>query len=311
MSDQAERLRQLVGAATTRGGEGSPSVDLAAVPGGGAQREPRGGAHSLLFTSGKGGVGTSNVVLNLAIVLGQMNARVVLLDADIGLANLDLLCGFYPRYDLGDVLLGRCELSDAVVPGPGGIYVVAGAHASRISMSDLGDGARRLACELAELALDFDFVLIDAGSGLGAGAATLAEAVDEAVVVTTPEPTSVADAHAAISRFHQSGISRLRVLVNQAATAAEAELVLEGIVSASRQFKGAVVSPLGPGFVRADQRVQMAVRGRRPFVTAYPAAVASRGVRRIAQAVLRERHPPLRKERPGLRAALAGRWRSC
>ena len=108
--------------------------------------------------------------------------------------------------------------------------------------------------------MDFDFVLIDAGSGLGPGAAMLAAAVDEAVVVTTPEPTSVADAHAAISRFHQSGISRLRVLVNQAATAAEAELVLEGIVSASRQFKGAVVSPLGPGFVRADQRVPMAVR---------------------------------------------------
>ena len=89
--------------------------------------------------------------------------------------------------------------------------------------------------------------------------------------MTTPEPTSVADAHAAISRFHQSGVSRLRVLVNQATTAAEAELVLDGIVSASRQFKGAVVSPLGPGFVRVDHRVQAAVRSRRPFVTAFPA----------------------------------------
>jgi flagellar biosynthesis protein FlhG len=309
MSDQAERLRQLVGEASTRGGERSPRVDLTAVPEG-AQRETCCGAHSLLFTSGKGGVGTSNVVLNLAIVLGEMNARVVLLDADIGLANLDLLCGFYPRYDLGDVLLGRCELSDAVVPGPGGIHVVAGAHASRTSISDLGDGARRLACELVELAVDYDFVLIDAGSGLGPSAATLAEAVDEAVVVTTPEPTSVADAHAAISRLHQAGVSRLRLLVNQAATAAEARLVLEGIVSASRQFKGVVVSPLGPGFVRADHRVPLAVRGRHPFVTAYPAAVASRGVRQIARAVLRERHPPPRKERQGLRAALAGRWLS-
>jgi flagellar biosynthesis protein FlhG len=309
MSDQAERLRQLVSVAAARGGEESPSVDLTTLPGG-AQREACGGAHSLLFTSGKGGVGTSNVVLNLAIVLGEMNSRVVLVDADIGLANLDLLCGFYPRYDLGDVLLGRCELSDALVPGPGGIHVVAGAHASRTNVSDLGDGARRLACELAELVVDFDFVLIDAGSGLGPGVGTLAAAVDEAVVVTTPEPTSVADAHAAISRFHQSGISRLRVLVNQAGSAAEAELVLDGIVSASRQFKGAVVSPLGPGFVLADQRVQMAVRRRRPFATAYPAAIASRGVRRIAEAVLRERHPPPRKERPGLRAALTGRWRS-
>jgi flagellar biosynthesis protein FlhG len=308
MSDQAERLRQLAGVAATRGDEISPKVNVKVVPGG-AQRDCRGGAHSLLFTSGKGGVGTSNMVLNLAIVLGEMNARVVVVDADIGLANLDLLCGFYPRYDLGDVLLGRCEVSDAVVPGPRGIHIVAGAHASRTSMSDLGDGAGRLASELAELAFDFDFVLIDAGSGLGPCAATLAAAADEAVVVTTPEPTSVADAHAAISRFHQAGISRLRVLINQAASDAEAELVLDGIISASRQFKGAVVSPLGPGFVRVDRRVPMAVRSRRPFVTAFPAAVASRGVRRLAQAVFRERHPPERKERPGFRAAIAARWR--
>jgi flagellar biosynthesis protein FlhG len=308
MSDQAERLRQLVGAAALRGGERTPGAGLATALGDVAQ-EPQGGAHSLLFTSGKGGVGTSNVVLNLAIVLGEMNARVLLLDADIGLANLDLLCGFYPRHDLGDVLLGRCELAQALVPGPGGIQVVAGAHANRVSMVDLEDGAKRLAGELAELAADFDFVLIDGGSGLGAGVATLAGAVDEAVIVTTPEPTSVADAHAAISRFHQSGPSRLRVLVNQAATAAEAERALEGIVNTSRQFNGAVVSPLGPGFLRADQRVQLAVRRRRPFVTAYPAAVVSRGVRSIAQAVLRERHPPLRGERRSIRAALAGRWR--
>ncbi len=154
--------------------------------------------------------------------------------------------------------------------------------------------------------MDFDFVLIDAGSGLGPGAATLAAAVSEAVVVTTPEPTAVADAHAAINRLHQSGIGSLRLLVNQAASRKEAVLVLEGIVNASRQFKGAVVSPLGPGFVRADQRVQMAVRSRRPFVTAFPAAVASRGVRRLAQAVFRERHPPLRTQRSGFRAALAG-----
>jgi flagellar biosynthesis protein FlhG len=249
------------------------------------------------------------MVLNLAIALGEMNARVVVVDADIGLANLDLLCGFYPRYDLGDVLLGRCKLWDAVVPGPRGIHIVAGAHASRTSMSDLEDGAGRLACQFAELGVDFDFVLIDAGSGLGPGAATLAAEADQTVVVTTPEPTSVADAHAAISRFHQAGVSRLRVLINQAASAAEAALVLDGIASVSRQFKGAVVSPLGPGFVRADHRVPMAVRSRRPFVTAFPAGIASRGVRRLAQAVFSERHPPVRKARAGFRATLAARWR--
>lgn len=307
MSDQAERLRQLVGARTTRAGERSPRGELEPASG---VAEPDGTdeAHTLLFTSGKGGVGTSNVVLNLAIALGELGARVAVVDADIGLANLDLLCGFYPRYDLGDVLLGRCDILDAVVTGPGGIQVVAGAHASRTGLSDLAEGAERLASDLAKLTVDFDFVLIDAGSGLGSGAAVLAAAAQEVVVVTTPEPTSVADAHASISRFHQSGVSRLRVLVNQATTAVEGELVLDGIVSASRQFKGAVVSPLGPGFVRVDHRVQAAVRSRRPFVTAFPACVASRGVRRVAQAVFSERHPAPRIKRAGIRAALAGRW---
>lgn len=264
----------------------------------------------LLFTSGKGGVGTSNLVLNLAIALGQQGQRVVVVDGDIGLANLDLLGGLTPRYDLGDVLLGRCGLSEAIVPGPGGIQVVPGAHATRTGLLDLGEGAARLARELRELGPDFDFVLIDAGSGLGPGVGVLAAMADEVVVVSTPEPTSLADAHAAISRLHQSeDPPRLRVLVNQAESAGEAVEVLDGIVNSSRQFKGAVVSPLGPGFIRVDHHVSMAVRGRRPFVTAFPAAAASRGVRRIARAILRERHPPARAQRAGFRAALAARWR--
>jgi flagellar biosynthesis protein FlhG len=284
----------------------APRVESASA----AQPVFPGRAHSLLFTSGKGGVGTSNLVLNLAIALGEQGQRVVVVDGDIGLANLDLLGGLTPRYDLGDVLLGRCGLSYAVVPGPCGIKVVPGAHASRTGLLDLGEGAARLARDLGDLGPDFDYVLIDAGSGLGPGVALLAAPADQVVVVSTPEPTSLADAHAAISRIHQSeNPPRLRVLLNQVTSAAEAVEVLDGIVNSSRQFKGAVVSPLGPGFIRLDSHVPMAVRSRRPFVTAFPAAVASRGVRRIARAILREQHPPARTQRPGFRAALAARWK--
>ncbi len=327
MPDQAERLRQLagVGATAANATETVPPTRVAdalaragekmqrqrcgrAEKGAGHDDDPHApGALSLLFTSGKGGVGTSNIVLNLAIALGEMRASVVVVDADFGLANLDLLGGFYPRHDLGDVLMGRCELSQAVVPGPGGIQVVPGAHASRTNLSDLGDGASRLACELGELAMDFDFMLIDAGSGLSAGAGILAVALDTAVIVTTPEPTSVADAHAAISRFHDAGISRLRVVVSQAVSRAEGTFVLEQIASASRQFKGAVVKPLGPGFVRADARVPTAVRCRRPFVSAYPASAASRGIRRIARALYAERTPTA-AGRSGFRETIAGGW---
>ena len=167
--------------------------------------EPRArpGARSLLFTSGKGGVGTSNLVLNLAIALGELGQDVLVIDADIGLANLDLLCGLAPRYDLGDVLAGRCGLGEAVMTGPGGIRIVPGAHAIRTGAEMLEDGADRLVDELGELESESDFVLVDAGSGLGPGATKLAAAADSAVIVSTPEPTSLADAHAAIGRFRR------------------------------------------------------------------------------------------------------------
>ena len=150
---------------------------------------------------------------------------------------------------------------------------------------------------------------MDAGSGLGPGVIMLAAAADQAVIVSTPEPTSIADAHAAIGRFRRlTAPPRLRVLVNQAASASEAAEVLDRLVASSRQFLGAVVSPLGTGSIRADPHVPMAVRGRKPFVTAFPGSVASRGVRRLARALVRERHPPARNRGAGFFRALAARW---
>ncbi|MGO9470793.1 MAG: AAA family ATPase [Isosphaeraceae bacterium] len=305
MSDQADRLRRLALASRATAVASALVEDAPLL----TARESKRTTRSLLFTSGKGGVGTSNLVLNLAVALGEMGQCVVAVDADLGLANLDLLCGLTPRYDLGDVLSGRCRLVDAVVTGPGDIQILPGAHAIRTNGEDLSGGPARLAAELRELESEADFVLVDAGSGLGTGITMLAAAADQVVIVSTPEPTSVAGAHAAISRFHRLPASpRLRVLVNQAASAAEAADVLDRLVASSRHFLGAVVSPLWPGCIRADPHVPLAVRTRRPFATAYPAARASRGVRRVARALVRERHPPLRDHSAGFFAAVAARW---
>jgi flagellar biosynthesis protein FlhG len=310
MSDQADRLRQLVVASRGATAVAAPAAlaeDEDEPPA--RAPDPPEVARSLLFTSGKGGVGTSNLVLNLAIALGELGQRVLVVDADIGLANLDLLCGLAPRYDLGDVLSGRCALGEAVMTGPGSIRIVPGAHAIRTGAEMLEDGPARLVDELGELESQSDFVLVDAGSGLGPGATKLAAAADTAVIVSTPEPTSLADAHAAIGRFRRlPAPPRLRVVVNQARTAAEASEVLDRLVASSRQFLGVVVSPLGPGAVRADPHVGLAVRGRRPFVTAYPGSPASRGVRRLARALARERAPRHRGRPSGFFAGLAARW---
>jgi flagellar biosynthesis protein FlhG len=286
MSDQADGLRELV---RSRAG---PPVRAPVK------------TRSLVFTSGKGGVGTSNLALNLAVALGELGQRVVLVDADLGLANLDLLCGLTPNYDLGDVLTGSVLLSDAVIDGPAGVRFLPGAHGMRTLPDILGDGPARVASELAGLEAGSDFLIVDAGSGLGSGIATLAAAADEVVVVTTPEPTGVADAHATIGRFKRLAGVRLRAAVNQATSAVEADDVLARLAVTSRQFLGAVVTPLG--HVRSDPHVPLAVRSRRPFLLEYPGCAASRGVRRIARDLLAGRSP--RSRRPGFFAGLAARW---
>jgi flagellar biosynthesis protein FlhG len=308
MSDQADGLRQLVQARTAFG---SGPAAVADPPRAAGARQAGAGVRlpsrtrSLVLTSGKGGVGTSNLALNLAIALGELGARVVLVDADLGLANIDLLCGLAPALDLGDVLAGELPLVKALVEGPGGIRIIPGAHGMRTLVDVLGDAPARLAAELAELESEADFVLVDAGSGLSPGIMTLAAAADEVVLVTTPEPTSVADLHAAVHRFRRlASPPRLLAVVNQAVSAAEASDVLGRLAASSRQFLGTVVE--GLGHVRADLHVPLSVRVRRPLLVAYPNSIASRGIRRLARDLLADEQS--KSHRVGFFAALAARW---
>jgi flagellar biosynthesis protein FlhG len=258
-----------------------------------------------VLTSGKGGVGTSNLALNLAIALGELGQRVVLVDADLGLANIDLLCGLAPATDLGDVLAGDEPLAAAIVHGPAGIRIVPGAHGMRTLFEVLGDAPAFLVSELAALEAEADFVLVDAGSGLGPSIMTLAAAAEEVVLVTTPEPTSVADAHAAINRLRRlSNPPRMLAVVNQAASAAEASDILTRLTASSRQFLGTVVT--GLGHVRADHHVPLSVRLRQPVLVAYPSSVATRGIRRLARDLVAERQPKGRGG--GFFTAIAARW---
>jgi flagellar biosynthesis protein FlhG len=290
MSDQADVLRQLAR-------ERAAPVDRVGTPT---------AARSLVFTSGKGGVGTSNLALNLAIALGEYGQRVVLVDADLGLANIDLLCGLAPPCDLGDVLVGDRPLAEAIVQGPAETRIVAGAHGMRTLCEHLADAPSRLAAELAALEHDADFLLVDAGSGLNPGIATLARAADQVVVVTTPEPTSMADAHAALGRFrHAAPEPTLRAVVSQVASTSEARDELSRLCASSREFHGVVVGPLG--FVRTDPRVKRAVQRRRPFLVEFPRCPAARCVRRMARTLIEEREPR-RRRRAGFFAALTPRW---
>jgi flagellar biosynthesis protein FlhG len=280
MPDQADRLRRLV--ANT-----APARQAL--------------ARSLAFTSGKGGVGTSNLVLNLALALGERGCKVTLVDADFGLANLDLLCGISPSCDLGKVLAKGRPLADAILTGPNDVRILCGAHGTRDTAEILAEAPRRLIEELETLEAESDYLLIDAGSGLNPTIATIAAAADSTIVVTTPEPTSLADAHATLRKL--APLASARVAVTQAHSRDEARDCLDRLAASSRQFLGQVVSPLG--YMRFDRRVPRAVRSRAPFFLAFPSCPAARDVRRLASTLMAEGRKPASR---GLFARLGGRW---
>ena len=191
--------------------------------------------------------------------------------------------------------------------GPGGIRIVPGRTRSGPGARSSRTAPRGWSTELGELESESDFVLVDAGSGLGPGAIMLAAAADEVVIVTHAR----ADLGGRRARRDQpvppAGRPRpgCGSVVNQARSAAEASDVLDRLVASSRQFLGTVVSPLGPGLSGPIPTSPLAVRTRRPFVIAYPNSIASRGVRRLARALVREHVQPQRR---GRRPASSPHW---
>ena len=284
VGDQASRLRTLVGAA-----ERAP------------EPRPVRRAKIVAIASGKGGAGKTNTSVNLAIALTDLGHRVTLLDADLGMANADVLCGLAPTTRL-DRALGvsdrpvaggrRPALAEIAVEAPGGFRLIPGA-VGIARMADLSQPERaRLVAGLAELEGDADVVVVDTGAGVSRGVTAFVEAADLAIVVVTPEPTSVTDAYGLIKCVVGAAMSgavtppRLVLLVNQAASEDEARSVHARIASVAARFLSYTIPLLG--WVALDPRVPAAVRRRRPLLLESPRCPASRDLRVVARTMDRE-----------------------
>ncbi|MCC6240754.1 MAG: MinD/ParA family protein [Phycisphaerales bacterium] len=238
-------------------------------------------ASVIAITSGKGGVGKSNIAVNLAIRLSAARKKVVLLDADLGLANADVLCGLDAPFNLAHVLARRKELKQVMCLAPGGFHLIGGAS-GLARMADLTDFDRqRVIHAMAELEQSADIILIDTGAGISPNVLSFTRAADHVLVVTTPEPTAITDAYAVIKVICRENDSRrVSLLVNQVRTSHEARAVYERIAQVARNFLG--VSVLDGGYCVLDEHVQTAVRLRRPFVLSAPRSAASLCISHLA-----------------------------
>lgn len=266
LMDQATQLRSMVSSMMSRTEVSSTRA---------------GGASVIAVTSGKGGVGKSNIAVNLAIQFAAAGRNVVLLDADLGLANADVLCNVDLPYNLSHVIARKKELNEVMVKVPGGFQLIGGAS-GLARMADLSDDDRqRLIDSLAELERTTDIILIDTGAGISPNVLQFTRAADHVMVVTTTEPTAITDAYAVIKVISRDDAPRrISLLVNQARSQAEAEVVQDRIAKVAKQFLN--VSVLDAGYVPADEQVSLAVRRRTPFLVTHPRTPAAIAVGRLA-----------------------------
>ena len=236
----------------------------------------------LAITGGKGGVGKSNLAVNLALELGNLGKKVVLLDADFGLANTDLLCGISPKFHLGHFISGAKELEEiavklsekvSLIPGGSGIEELADFSVN--SHSNLFKNLRRMEENL-------DFMLIDTAAGIGKNVSGILRSAAEVIVVATPDPTSIVDAYATIKTILRHSPNKpISVVVNNVSRLGDAEQVFQQLNSASTRFLNHQIEFLG--MIPHDSQLAEAVREQTPVVEYNPHSPASRAIRLIAK----------------------------
>ncbi|MDR3570035.1 MAG: MinD/ParA family protein [Syntrophobacteraceae bacterium] len=246
----------------------------------------------MTVSSGKGGVGKSNVVINLAIAMSRLGQRALILDADLGLANIDVLLGLTPKYNMSHVLNGQKKLEDVLVDGPGGIRIMPASSGVQ-ELTHLTDDQKLLFLELLDgLETDIDVLIIDTGAGISDTVLYFNLAANERIIVVTPEPTSLTDAYALIKVLYSRHSERyFRILINSASGEAHGKSIFAKLSKVADHFlDGISLDYLGT--IPHDTSVTRSVIQQRALLEAFPEAPASKAFATIAETICRTRPNP-------------------
>ena len=229
---------------------------------------------TIAVTSGKGGVGKTNIAANLAMIFRRYKKRVLLVDLDLGLANVDILLGLRPEYTLQDVIEGRKQMKDIILQGPDGIKFVP-ASSGIEELTSLSEKQKEALfkgfCDLDE---ELDIVIVDTGAGISSNVLSFVLASNEILLITTPEPTAITDAYAMIKALSRKRKDlNIKLLVNLSNSREEAELTMKKIASVTHRFLNINVQYLG--YLLQDPNIPIAARLQRTFVKEYPNTTAT------------------------------------
>ncbi|WP_028545173.1 MinD/ParA family protein [Paenibacillus taiwanensis] len=273
MMDQAQALRRLVARSNSSASSGGDP----------ATRQHR--TRVITVTSGKGGVGKSNFTLNFAMMLQEAGYRTLIFDADIGMANIDVLIGSPASVNLYHVLSGMKRLEDIVQIGPKGIHYVPGGSGFQDLLNMPEESLESFLSELENWAERYDVILFDTGAGLSKETIRFVMAADETFVITTPEPTAIADAYALIKVVYgMFPDTNFRLVVNRISDWAEGQQTAERVTSVARRFLQLEIPVLG--YMFDDPHVMQAVKKQTPFSLLYPNIRVTEQVRQLARAYM-------------------------
>lgn len=244
------------------------------------------GMASVSVLSGKGGVGKSNVAVNLALAAAELGRKTAILDADLGLASVDILFGIMPKFNLGHVLRGEKELSEILCEVAENVRLIPGG-AGLQELADIDEQRQQwMIGRLGLLENEIDLLILDVSAGIHKNVLSFAMASDLSILVTTPEPTAIRDAYSVLKSLCQTtgGEIDAALVVNMATDEKEASIVADRIMSATQQFLNYNVEYLGA--VLWDQKIRESVKNRKPVLLAHSDAVSAQCFRKMAKKLL-------------------------